>query len=78
MFDILLQILEWSWDKVQPIGSEYDGGDAESHEKFSIFAGTSRALGKATLRTLSIDEWEQAHLYMLNKQMSPGVAPLVR
>ncbi|KAJ8627922.1 hypothetical protein MRB53_021229 [Persea americana] len=56
----------------------YDGGDAESHEKFSIFAGTSRALGKATLRTLSIDEWEQAHLYMLNKQMSPGVAPLVR
>lgn len=54
----------------------YDGGDAKSHEKFSIFAGTGRALGKATLRTLSTDEWEQAHLYVLNN--CDDVAPFVR
>eukprot|EP00268_Persea_americana_P047012 TRINITY_DN48698_c2_g1_i1.p1 TRINITY_DN48698_c2_g1~~TRINITY_DN48698_c2_g1_i1.p1 ORF type:complete len:142 (+),score=12.79 TRINITY_DN48698_c2_g1_i1:87-512(+) len=54
----------------------HDGGDVESHEKFSIFAGTGHALGKATLRTLSTDEWEQAHLYVLNN--CDVIAPFVR
>ncbi|XXG85974.1 hypothetical protein AAC387_Pa11g0968 [Persea americana] len=54
----------------------YDGDDVESLEKFSIFAGTSHALRKATLHTLSADEWEQAHLYMLNN--CDDVAPFVR
>ncbi|KAJ8617961.1 hypothetical protein MRB53_014147 [Persea americana] len=54
----------------------HDGGDVESHEKFSIFAGTGHALGKATLRTLSTDEWEQAHLYVLNN--CDDIAPFVQ
>ena len=44
----------------------YDGGDAESHGKLSIFVRTSRTLMKATSRTLNTDECEHARLYVLN------------
>ncbi|XXG54099.1 hypothetical protein AAC387_Pa03g2065 [Persea americana] len=56
----------------------YDGGDAESHEKLSIFLRTSHTLGKATSRTLSTDEWERASLYMLSNcdEVTPYVHDL--